>query len=301
MKSKFKINSISNATNVFLNAFYILVAAACIIPFFLLVSSSITEEKTLFYYGYKFIPKVISFKAYEYLFKDFDFVLRAYGVSVFVVVVGASLNVLINSLYAYPLSRKDFPFKKLFSYYILITILFSGGLAPTYFIYTRVLGVKDTLLAMIIPGLYGGFNIFIMRTFYQLNIPFEIIESAKIDGASESRIFFRLILPLSKPILATIGLFSTVWYWNDFFHCMLYIDNMKLYNIQFAMQRALMTFQYLRNNVSLMDASAVQNIEVPSESIRMAMVVVGIGPIVFAYPFFQKYFIKGLTIGSVKG
>lgn len=301
MSGKIRINSISNKTNISLNVLFLLIAILSIAPFFLLASSSITEERSLLNYGYKFIPNAISFNAYKFLFKDFEFVARAYGVSIFVVVVGASLNVIINSLFAYPLSRKDFPFKKLFSYYILVTLLFSGGLAPTYYVYVRILDVKDTLLAMILPGLAGGFNIFIMRTFYQQNIPFEIIESAKIDGASESRTFFSLVLPLAKPILATIGLFSTVWYWNDFFHSMLYIDNPKLYNIQYSMQRALMTIQYLKNNVQSMDKAALQQIDVPSESIRMAMVVVGIGPIVFAYPFFQRYFIKGLTIGSVKG
>jgi putative aldouronate transport system permease protein len=215
--------------------------------------------------------------------------------------VGTVFNVLINSLYAYPLSRRDFPFKKLFSNYILITLLFSGGLAPTYYIYVRILGIKNSLLAMILPGLAGGFNIFITRTFYQQNIPFEIIESAKIDGASESKTFFSIVLPLSKPIIATIALFSTVYYWNDFYHCMIYIDKEELYNLQFSMQRALMTIQYLRNNIEAMNQGAALEINIPSETVRMAMVVVGIGPIVFAYPFFQKYFIKGLTVGSVKG
>jgi putative aldouronate transport system permease protein len=154
---------------------------------------------------------------------------------------------------------------------------------------------------MILPGLAGGFNIFITRTFYQQNISFEIIESAKIDGASESKTFFSIVLPLSKPIIATIALFSTVYYWNDFYHCMIYIDKEELYNLQFSMQRALMTIQYLRNNIEAMNQGAAFEINIPSETVRMAMVVVGIGPIVFAYPFFQKYFIKGLTVGSVKG
>lgn len=301
MKSKLQINSISNTTNIIFNIIFSAATLACIIPFILLISVSFTEEKSLFYYGYKFMPKAFSLKAYEFLFKDFDFVLRAYGVTILVVVIGVTLNVLINSLYAYPLSRKDFPFKKLFSNYILITLLFSGGLAPTYYIYSIVLGVKNTLIAMILPGLAGGFNIFIMRTFYQQNIPFEIIESAKMDGASETRTFFSLVFPLSKPIIATIALFSTIYYWNDFFHCMMYIDEQKLYNLQYSMQRALMTIQYLRNNIEAMNQGAFLDANIPSETVRMAMVVVGIGPIILAYPFFQKYFIKGLTIGSVKG
>lgn len=301
MKSKLQINSISSTVNVIFNMFFSLACLVCVIPFILLVSVSFTEEKCLFLHGYKFIPGAVTLKAYEFLFKDFDFVLRAYGVTIIVVIIGATLNVLINSLYAYPLSRKDFPFKKLFSNYILITLLFSGGLAPTYYVYVRMLGIKNTIFAMILPGLTGGFNIFIMRTFYQQNIPFEVIESAKIDGASESRTFFSLVLPLSKPIIATIALFSTVYYWNDFFHCMMYIDQQKLYNLQYSMQRALMTIQYLRNNIEAMNQGAFFEQDIPSETVRMAMVVVGIGPIIFAYPFFQRYFIKGLTIGSVKG
>lgn len=301
MKKKYQINSVSSATNLVINLIFILYAIICIIPFLLIIAVSFTEEKTLFYYGYSFFPKAFSTKSYEFLFKDFDFVLRAYGITIIVVLIGTITNVLISSLYAYPLSRKDFPFRKIFSNYLLITLLFSGGLAPTYFIYVRVLFVKNTLMAMILPGLAGAFNIFIMRTFYQQNIPFEIIESAKIDGASESRTFFSLVLPLSKPILATIGLFSTVYYWNDFFHCMMYIDKEKLYNLQFSMQRALMTIQYLRNNIEAMNQGAALELDIPSETVRMAMVVVGIGPIIFAYPFFQKYFIKGLTVGSVKG
>lgn len=301
MKSKLQINSISGVSNAIISAVFSVACLACIIPFILLVSVSFTEEKSLFTYGYKFIPKAVTLKAYEFLFKDFDFVLRAYGVTIIVVIIGVTLNVLINSLYAYPLSRKDFPFRKIFSNYILITLLFSGGLAPTYYVYVRMLGIKNTLLAMILPGLAGGFNIFIMRTFYQQNIPFEIIESAKIDGATESRTFFSLVLPLSKPIIATIALFSTVYYWNDFFHCMMYIDQEQLYNLQYSMQRALMTIQYLRNNIEAMNQGAFFEQEIPSETVRMAMVVIGIGPIIFVYPFFQKYFIKGLTIGSVKG
>ncbi len=301
MKRKFQINAISSTPNIIFNMIFSIFSIACIIPFILLVSVSITEENSLFANGYKFIPQAVTLKAYEFLFKDFDFVLRAYGVTILVVIIGVTLNVLINSLYAYPLSRKDFPFKKLFSNYILITLLFSGGLAPTYYVYVRMLGIKNTLIAMILPGLAGGFHIFIMRTFYQQNIPFEIIESAKIDGATESLIFFKLVLPLSKPIIATVALFSTVYYWNDFFHCMMYIDTEKLYNLQYSMQRALMTIQYLRNNIEAMNQGAFFEQDIPSETVRMAMVVVGIGPIIFAYPFFQKYFIKGLTVGSVKG
>lgn len=300
-KKKFEINTVSNGSNILVNLLFILISSICIIPFLLLIAVSFTEEKSLFANGYKFIPQMFSLKSYEFLFKDFDFVMNAYMVTIIVVVIGTVLNVLINSLYAYPLSRKDFPFKKLFSYYILITLLFSGGLAPTYYVYVRMLGLKNTLFAMILPGLAGGFNIFIMRTFYQQNIPFEIIESAKIDGASEIRIFSKIILPLSKPIVATIALFSTVYYWNDYFHCLMYIDKEKLYNLQFSMQRALMTIQYLRNNIEAMNQGAILELDIPAETVRMAMVVVGIGPIIFVYPFFQKYFIKGLTVGSVKG
>lgn len=267
---------------------------------------SVSDEAAIIRNGYRFIPDILSLKAYEYLLKDVRVIGRAYGVTIFVTLVGSTLNVMFNSMYAYSLSRKDFPFKSFFNVAVLLTLLFNGGIPTFYFFYVRVYHLKDTLMALLLPGLGAGFYIFVMRTYFRQNVPAEVIESAKMDGASESRTFFSIVLPLSLPILATIALFSAINYWNDFFNSLLFIENNKLSSLQYTMQKALMSLDYLKRMMTQM-GSAGTNVsnsvaaQVPSESVRMAMVIFGVGPVVAVYPFLQKYFVRGLTIGSVKG
>lgn len=281
--------------------FFILYVLATVLPLLLVFMVSITEEKSLLRNGYSFFPKEIDFSAYHYLFRGSDTILRAYGITIFVTVVGTTLGLFLTALLAYPLSRKDFPLRNVFTFYIFFTMLFNGGLVPWYLVYSNLLNIDNTVLSLIIPNLLiGGFNVFIMRTFFMTTIPPSIVESASMDGAGELRIFFQIILRLSLPVLATIGLFSTLAYWNDWYNSLIYINDSKLYSIQYLLNKTLMDINVvLTKTTGTLQADLLA--KVPTETIRMAMAVLGIGPIVLAYPFFQRFIVQGLTIGSVKG
>ncbi|MGO4370582.1 carbohydrate ABC transporter permease [Paenibacillus sp. MCAF20] len=206
-------------------------------------------------------------------------------------------------MYAYPISRTDFPQRKFFTFFIFLTMLFNGGLVPWYLVYVNMLGLRNNIWALVLPLLVSAFFVIIIRTFFQTTIPTAVLESAKIDGAGEMRIFFQIVLPLSLPVLATVALFSTLNYWNDWFLSLVFISDDKTLSIQYLMYKMLMNIQFLANNstAAAQIAAAGGNVQYPNETVRMAMAIVGIGPIVFAYPFFQKYFVKGLTVGAVKG
>lgn len=281
--------------------FFILYVMATVLPLLLVFMVSITEEKSLLLNGYSFFPKHIDFSAYQYLFRGSDTILRAYGITIFVTVVGTTLGLFLTALLAYPLSRKDFPLRNGFTFYIFFTMLFNGGLVPWYLVYSNVLHIQNTVLSLIIPNLLiGGFNVFIMRTFFMTTIPPSIVESASIDGAGELRIFFQIILRLSLPVLATVGLFTTLAYWNDWYNSLIYINDTKLYSLQYLLNKTLMDINVVLNKTTgTLQADLLA--KVPTETIRMAMAVLGIGPIVLAYPFFQRFIVQGLTIGSVKG
>lgn len=293
-------NTVSTKSNIVLNIIFLFYTFICVFPLCLLFSMSITEEKTLLSEGAEVIPQKISFLAYEFLFNDFMKVARAYGVTITVTLIGTLFCVFITAAYAYPLSRRDFPYKRIFSVFVLITMVFSGGMPPFYLIYTRVLDIDNTLFALILPFLFNGFYMFVIRTFFIKNVHPAIIDSARIDGAGELRIFFKIVLPISKPVLATVALFTTILYWNDWFNALLFITDQNLYPIQFLMQKAMLQQNIIRQFAFRANAELIR-FDVPGEGIRMAMAIVGMGPIVIAYPFFQKYFIKGLTIGSIKG
>ncbi|NGM83886.1 carbohydrate ABC transporter permease [Paenibacillus sp. 7124] len=277
-----------------------LFSLACLIPFWLVLMISIADEKEVLKHGYSFWPQKFSFVAYQFLAQDAEKILRAYGVSIFVTVIGVVLSLFVTSAMAFSMSRKDFPLRGALSIYILITMLFSGGLLPWYLVYTRFLHVQDTLLALIIPGLIGGFNVIIMRTFFTNSIPPSLIDSAQIDGASEYRTYFSIILPLSLPVMATIGLFITVSYWNDWFTSLVFIQNEKLFSLQYLLNKTLMNASFLQSIANKAYSTTAQ-VTQPLESIRMAMAMIAIGPLVLVFPFLQKYFVKGLTVGAVKG
>ncbi len=298
-------NAITRPVDHGLIAFLGFSALISLLPIILIVVISFSDEGRIMDEGYRFIPSLFSMDAYKFLFSDFRVVSRAYLVTIIVTVSGTIGNVIINSLYAYAISRRDFPFRRFFSLVVLVTLLFSGGIAPFYYVYVNFLHVKNTLYALILPGLSLGFTVFIVRTFFQQNVPGEVIESSRIDGAGELRTFVQIVMPMSLPIIATIALFSSIFYWNDFFNSMLFIDKEKLMSLQFTMQRSLMNLEFLKNNLSRMGGASSNVLQsmakIPSEGVRMAMVVVGVGPIILAYPFLQQYFVKGLTIGAVKG
>lgn len=293
-------------TNIFnmqwlLHIFFIVYVAVTLIPLFLVFMVSITDERTLTLNGYSLFPEKISFTAYSYLFNDSLVIINAYGVTIIVTVVGTLLGLLLTALFAYPISRKDFPFRKWLTLYIFITMLFNGGLVPWYLVYTNLLGINNSLVSLIVPGLLmNAFNIIIMRTFFSTTIPLALIECAQIDGAGEFRIFFQIILRLSLPVMATIGLFYTLGYWNSWFNSLIFISDHDKYTLQYLLNKILLDINIILNSPGNSNQSQLLSM-IPTETVRMAMAVIGTGPIILAYPFFQKYIIQGMTIGAVKG
>lgn len=295
-----EVTKISKSADIALNIFMVLLALACIYPLLLVFGISITDEQTVTLEGYKLIPSKVSFEAYSYVFTDAVDIFRAYGVTIFVTVVGSIMSLVVISLYAYPLSRKDFRYRTQFTLLVFFTMLFNAGLVPWYMVYTNVLHIKDTVFAMILPGLMVPLYVLIMRTFYSTTIPESIIEAAKVDGASEFKTFTTIVLPLSKPSLATIGLFNVLYYWNDWYAPLLFITNEKLYNLQYLLYRINQSITYLTSQSNSLGNVSEILANIPSQTARMAMAIIVIGPIVLAYPFFQKYFVEGLTVGSIK-
>lgn len=300
---KRKSSTVSRPAQIILNIFFILYSLACIVPIILIISVSFSSELDVLRNGYKFFPETFSLDAYKFIFIDWLAVVRAYGVQLFVIVVGTSLSVMMMACYAYPISRPDFPQRRMFSLIAIFTMLFNGGLIPWYIVYVNFLGLKDHIWALIMPFLGAAFWILVMRTFFQTSVPAAVIESARIDGAGEFRSFVSIVLPLSTPVLASVALFQTLVYWNDFFLPMVFIVDQDKHTIQYMMYKALQNIQFIAQNPTI--AAEITRsggtLSLPSETVRMAMGVMGIGPIVFAYPFFQRYFIKGLTLGAVKG
>ena len=274
-----------------------LFALVCIIPFFLIIASSFTSESYIIKNGYVLWPKEFSTSAYELIFKNPAKILRAYGVTAFVTIIGTALSVFVNAMTGYVLQRKDFRWRNIFSFYFFFTTLFSGGLVPWYILCVKTLHLKNTIWALIIPTIVSVWNIILVKGFMG-GIPGEITESAKIDGAGDFRIFVKLILPLSKPVVATIGLFTALAYWNDWYMCMLFIDKKELFDLQYLLYQLMGSIKALREIAS---QSTISVSSLPIEATKMALTIVATGPIILVYPFVQKYFVKGLTLGSVKG
>ena len=284
------------AFEVFASVVMICVMVIVIFPFLLLFISSITEEKTLLINGYSIFPEKLSFDAYKYIWNSRDVIFRAYGITVCVTVIGTLAHVAIVAMAAYPLSLRNLPGRSFFSFAILFTMLFNGGLVPTYMIYTMVFHIKNTYWALLVPNLlFSSFNCIIVRTYLQSNVPSELYESAKIDGASEFQIFRRIVLPLGKPIFVTVGVFAGLNYWNDWTNGLYYISDQSKYSIQQVLNVMVKNIEYLtkygRGTVS----------SVPSISLRMAIAFAAMLPILILYPFLTKYFEKGIAVGAVKG
>lgn len=272
-------------------------AIFCLIPFVMIISSSFTSEEYIIKYGYSIIPRQFSLESYRLTLQNPVAILRAYGVTILVTVIGTALGVFINAMTGYVLQRKDFRWRNIFSFYFFFTTLFSGGLVPWYILCVKYLHLKDSFFALFVPSLVSVWNILLSKGFMK-GIPFEITESAKIDGAGDFTVFCKLIIPLSKPLLATIGLFTALSYWNDWFYCMMFISNEKLYTLQYFLHRLLASVRAIR---TIMEQSGMDIPTLPVESMKMSLTVIVTGPIIFLYPFVQKYFVKGLTLGAVKG
>jgi putative aldouronate transport system permease protein len=301
LAKKRRQNEISLGSNFAINILFLIISILCVAPVLLVLAISISDEAAIRANGYQFIPETFSTKAYQYLLTAGDAIWRAYGVSIFVTIVGTLLSLMVITLYAYPLSRSSFKYRYHFSFFAFFTMIFGGGLVPWYIVYSQLIPIKNTIWIMIVPYLMNTWYMMIMRTFYKTTVPESIIESARIDGAGEFRTFFVIVLPLCKAGLATVGLFCTLAYWNDFYLPLVFVNNSKNYNIQYLMYQTLIAVQNLLNASNAISNANQILANLPSESVRMAIAVISIGPIVLAYPFFQKYFVKGLTIGAVKG
>ncbi|RDY29707.1 carbohydrate ABC transporter permease [Romboutsia weinsteinii] len=287
----------TGVTNVVANVILAIFSVACLFPFIFVIIISLTSEQSLIQNGYTIFPQEWSLDAYKYLLTSGGQLARSYMVTITVTVIGTIINVSMVSTYAYALSRHSFKYRKQFTFLVFFTMLFGGGMVPSYIVMTQVLGLKNTIWALILPLAFNSFNIIVMRTFFQRSIPDSIIESARIDGASEFKIFIKMVLPLALPGIATIALFSTLAYWNDWFNSMLYIDYQELVPLQHMLMKIEKNMEFIRQNAML---SGQVMSSLPQESVRMAMVVISTLPIACTYPFFQKYFISGLTVGGVK-
>ena len=294
-------NSIKSSTNVLFNAILTILSLLSVIPFLFVIIISLTDGESLAMNGYRFIPEKWSFYAYEYIVSAGENIIRSYGVTILVTVVGTLLGLLLTGTYAYALSRKTYAFRSFFTKVITIPMLFSGGMIANYLIVTKVLMLKNTIWALILPLCLNSYNIIVLRTFFKTSIPDSVVESAKIDGASEWHLFFRIVIPMALPGLATIGLFLTLGYWNDWFNAMMYMDDKTWIPLQYLLIQIESSIDWLASNKAMMGVDGIQAAaNLPKETIKMAIVVISTLPIIFAYPFFQRYFVNGLTIGAVK-
>ena len=284
---------------IIISIIFIIMSILFVIPFVLLISISLSNEIDIGLYGYRFIPLNLDLAAYEFLMKNPMTIIDAYKVTIGSAVIGTALSVFLMSLIAYPLSKKGLKGRNGISFFVFFTMLFSGGLVPSYILITQYLHLDDTFWVYIFPSLINAWNIFLLRTFFT-SIPSAIIESAYLDGASEFRIFLTFILPLSTPVLATVALMGALGRWNDWFTSMLYINDPKLVTLQYLLQKILLNMQLLQQEGMSLDMLGIKT-ELPAETVRMAMAVIAAGPMLLVFPFFQQYFVKGLTIGSVKG
>ena len=295
------LNQIKSGTNIVFNIIFIILSLMCIVPVIFVFIISISSEASLAKFGYSFSPAELSDAAYIYLWKERMMILKALWISVVVTVGGTILGLGLTTSMGYVLSRKSYKLQSFYTWVIFIPMIFNGGLAASYVVNDKLLNLSDTLLALILPLAVSSFNIIICKTFFRTTIPDSVIESAKIDGATQLGIFNKIVLPISKPVIATIGLFLSFGYWNDWFLSSLYIRNKDLISLQALLNSMVKNIQFLASNpdggVSIQQYLATM----PRESVRMAIAIVIVVPIACAYPFFQRYFVTGLTIGAVKG
>ncbi len=296
-----KMNRVKPVTNFLFNLLFVILALCAILPVVFVFIISISSEESIRQVGYSFLPVELSSKAYLFLWNERETIFNALLVSVTVTCVGTLLGLTLTTTMGYALSRPGFKLKKFYTWVIFIPMLFSGGLVACYVVNANILGLRNTIWALILPLAVSSYNIVICKTFFKSTVPDGIIESAKIDGASQLRTFISIVLPISKPLLATISLFLCFGYWNDWFLSSLYISNSKLISLQALLNNIMRSLEYMANNPTAGASLQQYRAQMPSESVRMAIAIVIVIPIACAYPFFQKYFISGLTIGAVKG
>jgi putative aldouronate transport system permease protein len=282
------------------NAIMILLAAFCLLPFLLLISSSLSSEGSLIKGGYSFWPRELDLSAYKYLLIDSGDLIRGYGISVAVTFLGTILNLALTTLFAYPLSRRQLPGRNAISFILFFTMLFNGGLVPSYIMWTQTFHIKNTLWALILPNLMmNAFNAIMMRTYFTTTIPEAVIEAAKADGAGEFRLLWQIVLPMSLPIISTLALLVGLAYWNDWINGLYYINQDKYFSVQVLLNKMLLDTQFLKSSAG--SRLNIDTRQMPSTAIKMAVAVLGALPVLVVYPFFQRFFVKGIAIGAVKG
>lgn len=301
VKKNTRINRVSIPVETLIHVILILFCLLCIIPFIFVIIISFTSEESIKQIGFSFIPNELSLQAYKYVLARGDQIWRSYFNSFLVTILGTALSVFICILYSYALFRKDFKYRKFFTFFSFFTMLFGGGLIPTIVVSKQLLGLTDSYAALIVPMLVNPFNFIVMRTFFQSTVPTEIIESAAIDGSGEYGTLFKIIIPISKPGIATIALLNALAYWNEWFIPMVYVREQKYFTLQYLLYRMQSDVDFIARNSSMIGVQAAQAAaSLPQQSLRMALVVLVVLPIACAYPFFQRFIISGLTIGSVK-
>lgn len=298
MKNKSK----KRVSGLIINLFFIISTLIFVVPFILIISASFTDEQTLVAEGYKLIPSAFSVEAYKYVFRTPQQLLDSYKITIIYSAVATVLGVIVMSMMAYPLSRPNYKYKRGVTFFIFFTMLFSGGLVPSYIWMTRYLHMGDTIWVYILPFLVNAFHVIVIRTFFQ-GLPQSLTEAAKIDGASELQTYFKIVLPLSKPVIATISLLTLLARWNDWNTALIYIKSTELYSLQYLLQKILREVEFVKG---MAESTPIAGIDLdvsnlPSVTIRFAMCMVAAGPMLVVFPFFQKYFARGLTVGAVKG
>ncbi len=295
------LNRVKPVTNIIFNIIFICLIIITVVPVLFVVSISLTKESSIQEYGYQLIPRIFSLDGYIFLYNQANMILKALWISVFVTVAGTVIGVFLTTSMGYVLSRPQYRLKKFMTWLVFIPMIFNGGLVSSYYINVSQLHLKDSVWALILPLAVSSFNVIICKTFFRATIPDALVESAKIDGAPQLRIFFSIVLPISLPVLATIGLFLSFAYWNDWFQSMLYIDNQDMYSLQALLNKIMGQADYLSRNAAALGISAAEmSANMPKESARMAIAVLIVIPIACAYPFFQRYYASGLTIGALK-
>lgn len=290
----------ANVNRGFMYLIILAFAIFCTVPFIMVISSSLTSEDSILQYGYNLFPRKFDVSAYHVLFIDSSRIISGYKVSIFVTTIGTFASLLITSLLAYPIALKRVKYRTQLNVFTLITILISGGIVPWYIVCIKYLHLQDNLFALIVPYLCQAWNVFLLRSYFQ-NIPEELSESAKIDGAGEYRIFFQMIVPLSKPALATVGLFIALTYWNDWWLGLMLLNKVELQPLQLLLRTIQSNVEFLATSEQGAEIVRMTGGRLPGEGLKMATAVITIGPIIFVYPFVQRFFIKGLMIGAVKG
>ncbi len=290
------------ALNIIAYAFTGLLALLCLIPFLMVLSGSFSSEEAITNNGFSLLPQDFSVEAYKTVFKEPIVVFRAYATTIGLTVIGTAIGLLVQTMTAYVLARKDFEWRNAFSFFFYFTTLFSGGLVPTYVLYTQTLGLRNNYLALLLPLVFSVYNLLVMKS-YITSIPDSLVDAAKIDGCGEIRTLFQVVLPLIQPALATVGLFIALAYWNDWYNAMLYINNEKMYPLQYFLYQQVNNIEAYKKLISTnaVSSAVVSALSMPTQTLKMALTIVVTGPIILAFPMVQKYFVQGITIGAVKG